>query len=228
MARTIVPVTNITPPKAALTTALTGTNNDLTFTAVNAGPAANQTQVAYINAGANQTLAVTVFGWLISVNLATDGSSVITSTASLVLAALQTSADVARLVTVTLASANDGSGLVTALSATNLAGGSLQTTPPSQVNSDTTNKHYFTGNNGDIYIEVFNNNASPQTVSVLYSPSYAPIATVAAQSETIPNAATRYLGPFAKSAFDQNGNGDVYFDPSVATDLKFRVLNPTL
>ncbi len=48
--------------------------------------------------------------------------------------------------------------------------------------------------------------------------------TIADVAETIPNAGTRYLGPFNTRLFNQNLAGDVYFDPSVSTDMKFRAL----
>lgn len=109
---------------ATLTTALTGTNNDLTFTGKPRGALGNVITVAYVNAGASQTLLVTVTGNAISVRLATNGSSVITSTASQVLAAIIASAPATALVTAVLAVGNTGAGVVTALTATNLAGGS--------------------------------------------------------------------------------------------------------
>lgn len=223
MARVAVPVTEVTPPKASLTTSLTGTNNDLVYTARKGGPGGNSIRVQYVDPGApSQSLSVSMRGFDIIVNLATSGASAITSTAALVKAAVEVAAR--DLVSVEYASSNDGSGVVTALSITNLTGGSLQTSQPSQTNSDSTNDHYFTDNDENVILEVFNNNVGAQTVTILYSPTYAPIATVAGQSESIPAAGTRYLGPFEKAAFNQNEDGDVYFDPSVSTDLKFRAL----
>lgn len=109
--------------KASLTTALTGTNNDLVYTAVGYGADGNAITIAYNNAGASQTLLVTVAGNAIAVRLATNGSSVITSTAAQVMAAIQALPAAAALVTVANAPANDGTGLVTTLTATNLTGG---------------------------------------------------------------------------------------------------------
>lgn len=110
--------------KATLTTALAGTNNDLLFTAVGYGVDGNAITIAYNNAGASQTLLVTVVGSAISVRLATNGSSVITSTANDVKAAILALPAAAALVTVANAAANDGTGLVTTLTATALTGGS--------------------------------------------------------------------------------------------------------
>jgi hypothetical protein len=55
MARTIVPVTDATPTKASLTTALTGTNNDLIFTAKSGGQWGNSIQVEYHQHSVNVT-----------------------------------------------------------------------------------------------------------------------------------------------------------------------------
>lgn len=114
--------------KASLTTALTGTNNDLVFTAVQPGADGNQITVQYVNAGASQALSVAFTSTLgpsrqIVVTLATDGSSVITSTAAQVAAAVNAHAKAQNHVQVANAAANDGTGLVTVLAATPLAGG---------------------------------------------------------------------------------------------------------
>lgn len=221
MPRVVVPVTSVTPPKASLTTALAGTNNDLVFTAKVGGPSGNSIRIEYIVAAGTVPLTISVAGFDITVNVATT-SGTPTSTAALVKAALEANPDVNRLITIANAASNDGTGVVAALSITALAGGSLATTPPTQVDGDATNGHYFTGNDGLTEIEVVSSDGSSRTVSVFYSPYYAPIATVAAQVETIPAGATRKLGPFLSSAFDQNQTQDVYFTPSVSTTLKFR------
>lgn len=108
---------------ATLTTALTGSNNDLVYTSKTAGTAGNSVSVRYVVAGANTALSVSVATKAITVNVATDGSSVATSTAAQVAAAIAASTPAAALVTVANAAGNDGTGVVTALSATNLAGG---------------------------------------------------------------------------------------------------------
>jgi hypothetical protein len=223
VARVAVPVTDLGAQKATLTTALTGANNDLVFTARTAGPGGNSITVSYVVAGNNTPLTVAVAGFAITVNVATDGGGAPTSTASQVLAALQGNQDTAALVSVALAPGNDGSGLVAALAATPLAGGALGLSQPAQVNADAVNKHYLTGNDGQVVIEVVSTDAGAQTVTVQLSPAAAGgVAAVPGQAETIPAGATRILGPFAKSRFDQNTAGDVHFDPSVSTTLKFR------
>ncbi len=223
MARVAVPVTDATPQKASLTTTLTGANNDLAFTAKVAGPGGNSITVAYVVGGINTPLSVSVAGFAITVTVATDGAGNPTSTASQVLAAIQGNQDAATLISAALAPSNDGSGVVAAMAATALTGGSLGVSQPAQVNADATNKHYLTGNDGQVVLEVVSTDAASQTVTVQLAPAAAGgVAAVPGQAETIPAGATRILGPFAKSKFDQNAAGDVHFDPSVSTTLKFR------
>lgn len=109
---------------ATFTTALTGANNDLVFTSTVLGTPGNSTTIVYVNAGATKPLVVSVTGSAISVQLATNGSSVITSTAAQVMAAIQASTAATALVTVANAAANTGAGLVTAMTIQSLAGGS--------------------------------------------------------------------------------------------------------
>lgn len=107
----------------------TGDDNGLTYTAVTAGADGNAITVTYVDpAGNDQALAVSVTGNAISVSLATNGGGTITSTAAAVLAAVAAKAEAAALVTVAIMTtdagvADDGSGVVTAMSATTLAGG---------------------------------------------------------------------------------------------------------
>lgn len=102
----------------------TGTNNSIDYTAATAGTAGNSITVAYTNDGASQTIDVDVVGTAITVSLATDGSSVITSTAANVRTAIAAHAGAAALVSTALHAGNDGSGLVTVMTATTLSGGS--------------------------------------------------------------------------------------------------------
>lgn len=71
-----------------------------------------------------QPTPITVSGTTISVQVATDGGGSPTSTASSVLAGLQANPDVLALVTPALAPGSSGSGVVSALAATLLPGGS--------------------------------------------------------------------------------------------------------
>jgi hypothetical protein len=109
---------------ATLSTNLTGAQNDLTFTAVNSGAAGNAVHIVYVDpAGNDAVLGVVVAGSVITVNLATSGIGAITSTAAQVRTAILASAPAALLVGVALKAANDGTGVVTALADTPLAGG---------------------------------------------------------------------------------------------------------
>lgn len=224
MARVNIPVTTTGFVQATLTTALAGTNNDLTFTALNGGPGGNDITIEYVVSGTNTALACTVKGTAISVAVATNGGGTATSTASEVLSKISATSDAVALVTVALASSNDGTGVVAALSPTALSGGKLGVAQPSQTVSDATNDHYFTGNDGLILLEVQNSDASSQDVRVQFAPGVAPgmSLTSAYQIETITSGSTRVLGPFPTSLFNQNSSGDVHIDVQVSTNVKFR------
>lgn len=112
--------------EAAVTIDPDGDNNALVFTAVTAGVAGNRINIEYVDPGAdNSPLDVDVHedGRSIKVYLATDGDGRVTSTADLVKAAIAAHPIASGLVTVADAAANDGSGVVTAMDTTYLAGG---------------------------------------------------------------------------------------------------------
>lgn len=110
--------------KASYTTALTGTNNDLKFTAQQPGTEPNAVRVRYVDpAGNNQALAVSVSGNDITVSLATGSGGAITSTAAQVKAAVNLHDGANDLVSAGLATGNDGTGVVTAMAFQTLAGG---------------------------------------------------------------------------------------------------------
>ncbi len=231
MPRVLVPITDLTPPKASLTTALTGANNDLVYTAKQGGPGGNSIRVEYVVAGNNTPLTIAVRGYDITVNVATSGAGAATSTSAQVKSALESNADSLRLVTIAHAASNDGTGVVTALTLTALAGGSLAIAQPALTDGDTTNGHYITGNDELVVVEVVSSDASARTVTVEYSPHYAPVTDIPGEVVSIPASATRLLGPFGAGAFEQNASREVYFTPSVSTTLKFRayrVVRPTL
>jgi hypothetical protein len=222
MARVNVPVTTLGFQQAAYTTSLTGTNNDLVFTARKAGPGGNDITVEIVVSG-TQSLAVSVSGHTITITSAST-SGTATSTSAQVKAAVEANVDANSLVSVAHAASNDGTGTVTALAATNLTGGTLGVARPSQTSSDSTNDMYLTGNDGTVMLEVENQNASTQTVDFLLSPSFLQglDGTTATQTESISASGVRILGPFATGKFSQNAAGEVHFNPSVTTDLKFR------
>jgi hypothetical protein len=128
---------------ATLTTALTGSNNDLKYTAAATGSQGNYITVAYIDPLANNAvLAVSVSGYAITVSLATDGGGAITSLASDIVTAVGASVAATALVTVANASANDGTGAVTALAATHLSGGGDAPTKVVSADGDGTGQVY--------------------------------------------------------------------------------------
>lgn len=109
--------------RATLTTALAGANNDLTLIARKPGTAGNAITLTIAVAGNNTPLSVSVAGNAITVNSATDGGGAATSTARDVKNALLASAPASALVWSQVARpGNDGTGVVAALPATNLAG----------------------------------------------------------------------------------------------------------
>lgn len=102
-------------------TALTGSNNDLVLIARKTGNQ-NVTIVLADPAANNAALSVSVSTEAITVHLATGPGGAITSTAAQVKAAIEASVAAAALVVVALAPSNDGTGVVTALGSTALAG----------------------------------------------------------------------------------------------------------
>lgn len=118
-----------TRPTASLTTALAGTHNDLVYRAKVAGAAGNSIQVAYLGNAGTVERDVTVSGSTINVQLATTAGAVrATETAAAILNAIRNDIEARNLVDVSLASGNDGTGVLVAMAATNLTGGSDTTT----------------------------------------------------------------------------------------------------
>lgn len=114
-----------TKARAQLATLLTGTHNDLIFKARRPGTQGNDITIAYVDPAApNVPLSVAVVGTDIVVTLETDGTSVIVSTAAEVRDAVNGHPGARSLVYAVLETGNDGSGVVTALAETPLAGGS--------------------------------------------------------------------------------------------------------
>lgn len=100
-----------------------GTTNQQTLvTAILAGTAGNSIQYGHVNGGASQSLSVGVVGTVITVNLATDGASAVTSTVSDVVDAVNGNAAAAALVLATNGVGN-GSGLAIAGAVAALTGG---------------------------------------------------------------------------------------------------------
>lgn len=116
------PVDTSTEAKASVTTSLSGANNDLTFTAAQAGTDGNSIRIRYVNPGANDAaLAVTRSGQDITVSLATGVAGAITSIASEVSDLVNTTQS--GIVVASNAAANTGVGVVTAMAYQTLSGG---------------------------------------------------------------------------------------------------------
>ncbi|MBN8524984.1 MAG: hypothetical protein J0M02_06600 [Planctomycetes bacterium] len=105
-----------------VTTAMAGADNDITLTA-RSHKAATITLVD--PPGNNAALAVSVTGTDITVSLATDGSSAITTTATQLVAAINASTVASALVKAEVKSGDSGAGVVTALASTAIAASSL-------------------------------------------------------------------------------------------------------
>jgi hypothetical protein len=114
------------PEAASLTTSL-GSNKDLKYVADVPDSTGNSITVRYVAPGtASAALSVTVSGSAITVNLATDSGSAVTTTANAAMAAVNASGLAGALVTVSLAPGSNGTGVLSALSATPLTGGRTQ------------------------------------------------------------------------------------------------------
>lgn len=97
------------------------TNQGVTYTARLYGVAGNSISIRLIDPAAiNAALVISVAGSAISASLATDGSGVITTTATLLIAALNLDASASALIVASGA----GASPLTALALTNLSGGS--------------------------------------------------------------------------------------------------------
>jgi hypothetical protein len=138
--------------QAALTVNPTGDDNGLTYTARAYGTEGNSIKVAYTDPGANSAaLSVSVFRQNITVSLATNGGGSITSTAAQVKAAIEAHTEANQLVTVAIqtgdsGTADDGSGVVTAMAASALtsgAGTGIGSIVPGGICIDTTNADIY-------------------------------------------------------------------------------------
>jgi hypothetical protein len=110
-----------------------GTGNAaLTYTAVTQGSGGTDVTIAYVVSGTNTPLTIGVAASAITVNVATDGAGLATSTALQVAAAIRASAAAAALVNVML-SASSGASVVAAVGATALSTHAATTTANSVI-----------------------------------------------------------------------------------------------
>jgi hypothetical protein len=101
-----------------------GVNNDINVFARAAGQSGNNLTVAIAVAGNNTALSVAKAGNAITINSATDGGGLPTSTAAQVIAKINSDPVVGASVFAELMPGSDGTGVVAALGATALTGGS--------------------------------------------------------------------------------------------------------
>ena len=111
--------------KAKLSTGVVASDNAILYTAKEAGVAGNAITVTHVDPPGNDAaLDVTVSGTDITVSLATDGASAVTSKADAVVDAVNADAEANLLVAASSAVGDsNGTGTVAALAKTNLAGG---------------------------------------------------------------------------------------------------------
>lgn len=109
---------------AVWTTAMSGSDNDITFLAREPGTGGNAITTRIVVSGASTALSVSVSTSAITINSATTSGSAASSTADEVIAAVNADAACAALVLAERAPSNAGTGVVAAYSATNLIGGS--------------------------------------------------------------------------------------------------------
>jgi hypothetical protein len=117
-----LPVVQDGGTRASVKIDMTNANADLTYIARETGTDGNSITVTHTDPGApDQALQVSVVGSDITISLATDSGSAITSTAAQVKAAVDAHSGASALVTVKVE--GDGSGVVNAVAQTSLSGG---------------------------------------------------------------------------------------------------------
>lgn len=110
--------------KSALATGVVASNNAITWTSKLTGALGDAIRVVLKDPAANSAaLSVAVSGKVITVNLATSGGGVITSTATQVMTAIAGNAAANALVGVASTGASTGAGVVEAVASTALSGG---------------------------------------------------------------------------------------------------------
>jgi hypothetical protein len=116
---------NTLPSPSTVTLNPTGDNNNITLTAKTPGEDGDDISITLADpSGNSQALAVNVTGTDIVVSLATGAGGAITSTAQSVIDAINADTDAKELVIASLPTGNDGTGVVTAITKTQLDNGS--------------------------------------------------------------------------------------------------------
>lgn len=116
--------------KAAASTGVVANNNALTFTSKLAGELGNSSSIRFVQPNANSAaLSVSVSGRNVTVNLATNSSGAITTTAAQIKTAIEANAAANALFTITNTGASTGAGVVVAQRRLQLSGGLDDTFP---------------------------------------------------------------------------------------------------
>nr|WP_157049483.1 hypothetical protein [Moorella glycerini] len=122
--------------KATLTTGAVADNNAIVWTAKQAGVGGNNITITLVNNGASLPLkiqSVNVATKDITIQLATDAGGVVTSTAQQVIDLVKGDYAASSLVDVANATGSTGAGVVAAVAATNLAGGTDANVTPTAI-----------------------------------------------------------------------------------------------
>ena len=89
------------------------------------------------------------------------------------------------------------------------------------LSSDFTNGMFFTGNDGNVELQIENTDSVSRWVDIVASPTYtADGLTVVNLRHTIPAGEIWRFGPYKVATFRQNPDNDVYINPEVNTMLK--------
>ncbi len=110
-------------PRASLTLGNAVANTAIDFASRIPGLAGNLIRIAFADGVPNQSLGFTVGGSLVTIELATDGTGLPTTTASQLIDALNANPVVSSFLTASNGAGSDGSGTVESTSATALSGG---------------------------------------------------------------------------------------------------------
>jgi hypothetical protein len=110
---------------ATLTTAISGANNDVVYTAAKSGISGNNVTMTYVKPTVTTPLSVAVVGNDITVTLATSGSTCTTYCYTMMDLLWSTPAVLALIGDIEPAPGNDTSGLMAAMPKTNLSGGTV-------------------------------------------------------------------------------------------------------
>lgn len=84
--------------------------------------------------------------------------------------------------------------------------------PPNAVTADPTNDHKFEGNDGRIFLDVFNLHASTPFVVTINTPGNVAGLAIADQTATVQPQGTQLVGPFPPTIFNQPGSDVVWVD----------------